>query len=341
MSVKRKVSDENREFNSDWEERYFFVNNNGKPQCLVCLQVISVPKEFNLKRLCSTKHEKMYRKYHGTSSEAIFKELEGNYNKQKKRIIHFAKPDSVADLKASYEVALMLAKHGKAFRDGEIIEECAIKMALTFGDKKLAKNFENVSLSHQTVARRVAELGYNMTLQLKEVVQQCRYFSLAFDESTDISDISQLLVFIHTVVENFTVCKELLKASPLHGSRKGIDIYNRLMTIIDAYGGFEKCACVVTDGARAMTGRRNGLVAILKDHGVDCPTFHCIIHQEALCAKLLQMSDIVISVTNIVNIIKGGNRAQRHRKSIQFLKDVGAEYEDDVGAEHYSQKFNG
>jgi len=45
-----------------------------------------------------------------------------------------------------------------------------------------------VSLSYQTFSRRVAELGDSMILQLKEVIQQCRYFSLAFDENTDTSD---------------------------------------------------------------------------------------------------------------------------------------------------------
>ena len=56
-SLKRKLSKENEEFNSNWEERHFL--SNGKPQCLVCLQVISVPKEFNLERHYSTKLEKM------------------------------------------------------------------------------------------------------------------------------------------------------------------------------------------------------------------------------------------------------------------------------------------
>jgi len=46
---KDEVSRENRKLNSNWEERYFFTNNNGKPQCLVKLKVISVPKEFLLK----------------------------------------------------------------------------------------------------------------------------------------------------------------------------------------------------------------------------------------------------------------------------------------------------
>lgn len=57
-------------------------------------------------------------------------------------ISNFAKNDSTANLKASYEVALTLAKHGKAFCDGEIIKECAVKIALAFGEKKLPKNLK-------------------------------------------------------------------------------------------------------------------------------------------------------------------------------------------------------
>jgi len=43
------MSGENRKFNSNWEERYFSANNNGEPQCLVRLQVISISKEFLFK----------------------------------------------------------------------------------------------------------------------------------------------------------------------------------------------------------------------------------------------------------------------------------------------------
>ena len=76
--------------------------------------------------------------------------------------------------------------------------------------------------------------------------------------------------------------------------------------------GFEKCFSVVTDGAPAMVG----------------PTFHCIIHQEVLCTKTLQMSDIMSSVMGILNVIRGGNKAQRHKKFVQFLNDMNAKYED-------------
>jgi len=73
MSVKKtEVSEENKKFNSYWEERYFFANNNGKPQCLAKLQVISIPKEF-LKWHYNTKHEKTSGKYHRNSRKIFLK----------------------------------------------------------------------------------------------------------------------------------------------------------------------------------------------------------------------------------------------------------------------------
>jgi len=79
MSAEREVSEENRRFNSNWQEKYFFANNNGKPQCLVRLQLISVPKgkSFFLKNHYSTKREKPYGTYHGNSREAMLKQLKG------------------------------------------------------------------------------------------------------------------------------------------------------------------------------------------------------------------------------------------------------------------------
>ena len=91
-SANKKVSEENRDFNINWEDRYFFVINNGKTQCLVCLQVISVSKEFNVQRHYKMLNEKRYGQYQGTSiREAILKELKRNYFKQTCMLKSFAK----------------------------------------------------------------------------------------------------------------------------------------------------------------------------------------------------------------------------------------------------------
>jgi len=42
MSLKREVSEINRKFNSNWEERNFFTNNNGKlVSCEVAINIHS------------------------------------------------------------------------------------------------------------------------------------------------------------------------------------------------------------------------------------------------------------------------------------------------------------
>lgn len=53
---------------------------------------------------------------------------------------------------------------------------------------------------------------------------------------------------------------------------------------------------------------------------------HCIIHQEALCAKTIQLGEVMNTVTKTVNIIRA--RELYHREFQAFLSDVDAEYGD-------------
>jgi len=66
------VSEENRKFNANWEDRYFFANDNGKPQCLERLQAISAPKgkSFYLKTITAN-----VRNHMGNTTEIIGKQF--------------------------------------------------------------------------------------------------------------------------------------------------------------------------------------------------------------------------------------------------------------------------
>ena len=123
-------------------------------------------------------------------------------------------------------------------------------MALAFGPTKMAKKIK-------TVAIRVMELNDHMSSKFKVVVQECKYFSLALDESVGVCDVNNLLIFIRTTDKNFTIHEELLQAVPLQGTARSSDIYSSLVSVSSAYGDFEKCFSVVTDGAPAMVGRCN------------------------------------------------------------------------------------
>ena len=121
---------------------------------------------------------------------------------------------------ALYDITLMLLKKSESFRDGELVKQCVIKMARVFREDKVARKFETASLSHQTIARWVSDLGKHVSSKLKSIVENCLYFSLALDESTVISDTSEFLILTRFVDENFTV-QELVKVCSLNEGTKG------------------------------------------------------------------------------------------------------------------------
>ncbi|KAJ8886214.1 hypothetical protein PR048_012423 [Dryococelus australis] len=140
-------------------------------------------------------------------------------------------------VRASYEVCVIMAKN-EMFTSCEIIKQCTIKMAKSFCDDKLAKNLETVSLSHQTVSRRTAEINKQLNAQLIKEIERSKYFSVALDKSTDVTDVSQLLIFVKTVYEQFSIKDELRDLIPLPTSTKGSDTYSALVSVVEKYVDF-------------------------------------------------------------------------------------------------------
>ena len=90
----------------------------------------------------------------------------------------------------------------------------------------------------------------------------------------------------------------------------------------------QKVCLLVTDGAPAMIGRVQGLVARLSAIAPHMQFLHCIIHQSLLCAKLSgDLKNTVDTVMNIVNFIRSTSSLQ-HRLFRQLLADTFAEHTD-------------
>ncbi|KAG5898820.1 hypothetical protein JTB14_018780 [Gonioctena quinquepunctata] len=142
-------------------------------------------------------------------------------------------------------------------------------------------------MSHQTIARRVDQNNQYVSKKLHNTDEKCKYFSLCLDESTDLTDISQLVTINRTIQNDFSVAEEMLDLIPLHGTTKGTDNFEAVNKVVSDYRKFDKCSCIVTDGARAMVGTEIGFAGLLKQNNINCSVIHCIIHQEALCGKSL------------------------------------------------------
>jgi hypothetical protein len=91
----------------------------------------------------------------------------------------------------------------------------------------------------------------------------------------------------------------------------------------------DKIVSISTDGAKSMTGVRKGFVSILKEKiNHEILVYHCIIHQEALCAQTFpeEICNIMESVIKIVNTIVA--KALSYRQFKEFLVDMESEYAD-------------
>jgi hypothetical protein len=142
---------------------------------------------------------------------------------------------------------------------------------------------------------------------MRQDLEICEFFSLQLDESTDGSDVSQLLVFIRMVFNDGNIKEELFKTIPLHGKNGGEDIFQSFYARLPEMNiPIHKLVLVTTDGAPAMTSENDGLIGLWKKDPAfkDFFSYHCVIHQQALCTKVIDFQHVMSVVQKIVNSIR-------------------------------------
>ena len=114
----------------------------------------------------------------------------------------------------------------KPYTIGEtLVKPCIIKAAELLLDQKSVDKLSQISLSNDTIKNRIDEMSEDIKLQVIKNIRNSPYFSLQLDESTDISHISQLLVYVR-YIRNSKVEEEFLFCKPLTTTTKAIDVMN-------------------------------------------------------------------------------------------------------------------
>lgn len=185
-------------------------------------------------------------------------------------------------------------------------------------------------LSRWTIARRCNFIGNEIREQLKKLISDSISVGICLDESTDFNDVAQLVVWVRCVSSKFETTDHILDLKPLTRTTKSEDIYQLLLQVFENYDlSINQITSVTTDGAAAMTGKKKGVVSRMKQENLKLIPIKCIIHQEALCAKLgiksaKPFADFVMHVIN--KCISAG--ALRHRLLREFLKDNESDIND-------------
>ena len=161
--------------------------------------------------------------------------------------------------------------------------------------------FQNVSLSCTTIQQRIEDISENITEQLCHKAMKCSYYSLASDESTDSTDMAQLLMFVRSIDDNFNVPEELVVCSC---RTTGKDICSAIIDHVTKKlsSDFKTLFGLCTDGAPAMCAKTNGAMALLQEHnGRKITMNHCITYWQVLCRKVLKFDHVMLDVVSIVN----------------------------------------
>lgn len=110
------------------------------------------------------------------------------------------------------------------------------------------------------MTRKTKQIAGNLQLQLQRKVASFDFFSLALDESCDIRDTAQLLIFVHGITD-FKITEELAAMRPMKGTTTGSDLFTEVNGCIDSLGlKWDKIAGVTTDGGPNLPGKYVGLL---------------------------------------------------------------------------------
>ena len=131
-------------------------------------------------------------------------------------------------------------------------------------------------------------------------------FAFQLNETTDVANLSPLLVYIRYVA-NERINQEFLLCKPLETTSKAAYVFQTLIDFFDKTKlSWSKLVAVCTDGAPAMIGANSGLVSSVKQKNPAIQGTHCMIHKAALVSKTIpkRLHEHLSVVIKVINYVK-------------------------------------
>ncbi|KAK2714588.1 hypothetical protein QYM36_008970 [Artemia franciscana] len=293
-------------------------------QCVLCGQVLanSSMKPAHMNRHLSTVHPS-----HVGKPIEFFKRKQEAFASNCLEIAKVASVSSKA-LRASYAVSYLVAKQKKPHTIAEcLILPALVKVSEIMFDTKTATALQSIPVSNNTISRRIEDIASDIVMQVIEQIKLTKMFALQLDESTDVSGEAQVIVFVRyqdcsDIRENILFCQNLQSRTTGEELFKVIDKFF-------AEGGilWDWCLSVCSDGAAALTGKKNGLMAWIRKKNPKVKWLHCIIHRQALASKRMNahLHETLKEAVKVINFIKA--RPLNSRMFKLLCQEMGSEHQ--------------
>ena len=200
------------------------LRNRGEsvPQCVVCMMTLSnaLIKTSLLQRHLQTNHPDKKDRHLN-----YFKRLGENAKKQRLDKTEKQYQKSVGIVTASYKIALLVVKNKKPHTIAEKLIMPAAKVLVkhVIGDKAVSK-LNRVSVSNNTIQRRIREMSTDLKEQVITEVQESKYgFAIQVVESTNASNYAQLLVYVRYTTKD-AIRSEMLLINEMRTTTKEKDL---------------------------------------------------------------------------------------------------------------------
>ena len=218
------------------------------PQCALCMKTFSnsTMKPAPLKQHLANAHPSMISKHQS------FFELKMS------RTGMFWQTNN-ATIHASFAIALHVAKAKKAHTIGEtLLKPWVLESVKLMLGEKASRTMKQISLSNDTIKSQIHEMSKNIKSKVISKINSSPVFALQLNETTYVSNFSQLLVYVRYVADE-RINKEFLFCQPLETTSKAANVFQVLIDFFDKTKLYwSKLVGVCTDGAPAMIGANSG-----------------------------------------------------------------------------------
>ena len=312
-----------REWNDDYIKYGFFLPQSEESsvqpsaQCMFC-NVTYGNQSLVPSRLSN--HPENKHSIHRNKSKQFFKKQYDYLCKQKTALQSLVINNSYnknALLLFSFQIAHVLMQQRKPYTEAKSVIKPCLKIAANFlhGGKNASEKVQQIPLSNNKMTVRSVMIAEDIKKQLIAKLIEAPCFALQFDETTDITNDAQLIVYfrfpnkaVGEIVEHFLFCLSVGLQTT------GAFIFSKLDEFFQHENlSWDKCDVVTTDGAAAMIGKYKCATAFIKQRSPNCKFFHCILHREALASKKLranssdkpsELENLMSNVVKIVNTIR-------------------------------------
>lgn len=328
LAPKKKLPNKVRNYQEAYLKFGFtsnIVNNEPRPTCILCHEMLS---NGSMKPSLLVRHLKTKHPEHEHKPLQFFERCLKTCNTQSSNFKKIIKLNDKC-LEASLEVSYLIAKDKKPHTIGEtLVLPAAVKMVEIIHGKEYADKLKCIPLSANTIGRRIEIIADNLKKQLLKQITQCGKFAIQLDESTDVANLSQLMVFIRYCFNN-ELHEELLFCEPLKERCTGEDIFSTVNHFFVTNNIlWENCLSVTSDGAAALTGTKKGFKGKVTEIAPHVKFVHCIIHRQAIAAKKLEpeIHRVLQDVISVVNFIK--RRPLNSRIFTILCNEMGSSHEN-------------